>query len=694
MTKNDDYKPTETAAHNTENDTADTSSADERGGPSMLDIALAHARQGMRVFPVVPGGKVPAIGGWNHRATSDPEVIRGWWSRKDKVIGVDRERDFNIGVATGHGVAVLDVDVKHLDGFASLKDLVAETGLPDGWDVTRTVRTASGGVHLYFKTTEDLATTASKIGPGLDTRGAGGYVLAAGSIVNGKPYVLEADLPLASVQPALAAVIGKPTPKQERATMATGAVLLDNEAAINRAKQYLEQRAGAVEGEGGDDWTFKTAAAVKDLGLSELGVLELMFEHWNKKCDPAWTYEELAMKVANAFSYGHNAPGSRDPANDFDKIDDDDEVSIPKSTKKTEVRLSLLMAGDIAEPLNDLPTLIDDLIDANGMTVVYGASNSGKTFVALSAAMSIAAGATWGGRSTTKKAVLYVALEGDHARTEARVKALKSEMKLGDDVPFALAYVEAGILDLVSNTDGAKAVAALAREMAEKAGIEVGLIVIDTLSRAFAGRDENTSTDMGSFVLVVDQLRKMTKAHVLIVHHSGKQEAAGARGHTSLRAATDTEFEVKGDGTTITMKNTKQRFRAQQSEMAFRLRDVAVWPSRPGRRDITSAVLDYVGTLTGKASDPAKSRSKDARVLYMLVPADGSDINKEDLLVGFVEAFPQRHKKNAKSLRTAFRRTLGNLIKDGAVREKDERISRSASSDGGALPTKPEDLWT
>src|SRR5690606_1496170 len=76
----------------------------------------------------------------------------------------------------------------------------------------------------------------------------------------------------------------------------------------------------------------------------------------------------------------------------------------------------------------------------------------------------------------------------------------------------------------------------------------VGLIVVDTLSRALAGGDENASTDMGALVRNVDALRRKVRAHIMLVHHSGKDRAKGARGHSLLRAATDTEIEIsKGE---------------------------------------------------------------------------------------------------------------------------------------------------
>jgi AAA domain len=85
------------------------------------------------------------------------------------------------------------------------------------------------------------------------------------------------------------------------------------------------------------------------------------------------------------------------------------------------------------------------------------------------------------------------------------------------------------------------------------------LIAIDTLSRALAGGDENGSRDMGQFVINCDQMRQQTGAHVCVLHHLGKDESRGARGHSLLKAALDTEITVSTTGRVGFMEVTKQR---------------------------------------------------------------------------------------------------------------------------------------
>lgn len=114
--------------------------SDDHCAAVMIAAALEYARRGWRVFPLKSDSKEPKIGQWPERASTDAETIKDWW-RKWPHAG--------LGIATGHGLIVLDVDTKNDAGGAhSLKVLQVEHGeLP----VTLTVRTPGGGWHYYFR---------------------------------------------------------------------------------------------------------------------------------------------------------------------------------------------------------------------------------------------------------------------------------------------------------------------------------------------------------------------------------------------------------------------------------------------------------------------------------------------------------------------------------------------------------------
>ena len=180
---------------------------------SLLGCALAAARRGWRVFPVVPGGKRPAVKAWEARATIDEDRIRRCWGY----------RDYNIGIATGPSdLVVIDLDMPKqvtLDGQPggatgadNLTDLAAEHGrvVPAG---TFTVTTASGGMHLYFThpAGPSLRNTAGKLAALVDTRAHGGYVVAPGSRITGGGVYTAHPADIAPLPEWLAALL-RPRP--------------------------------------------------------------------------------------------------------------------------------------------------------------------------------------------------------------------------------------------------------------------------------------------------------------------------------------------------------------------------------------------------------------------------------------------------------------------------------------------------
>lgn len=179
--------------------------------PTTLDQALAYARRGWRVIPIPPGQKYPrGFTAWQVDGTTDEAKIRHWWTNAP---------DHGIGIVTGatSGLWVLDVDVAgDKVGDETLADLCDAYGpLPD----THEVITGSGGRHLYFAwpTNGQIVTNSAsgRLGPGLDVRGEGGFVVAPPSLhANGQRYEIEASSP-DHVAPApgwLLALLEQPEP--------------------------------------------------------------------------------------------------------------------------------------------------------------------------------------------------------------------------------------------------------------------------------------------------------------------------------------------------------------------------------------------------------------------------------------------------------------------------------------------------
>lgn len=175
-----------------------------------LSMAIALVERGFALFPLRPGSKVPAVReDWEGLAVRDPGRLRelGWPPHA------------NFGIACGpSGLFVLDLDVpkqpqppeeqsagaaqsataqEPRNGMQALRVLAAGRPIPR----TFTVATPSGGTHLYFRAQKGLPlrNTVARLGPMIDTRAAGGYVVAPGSTIGGNQYRVADDAPVAPI---------------------------------------------------------------------------------------------------------------------------------------------------------------------------------------------------------------------------------------------------------------------------------------------------------------------------------------------------------------------------------------------------------------------------------------------------------------------------------------------------------------
>lgn len=142
---------------------------------NMLDSALKYAGLGWSVLPLVIDGKRPATPNGVYDATSDAEQIQRWWGDG---------RTYNIGIAIPAGVVVIDVDPRN-GGVDTLRGVVRELGeLPN----TAIAETRSDGLHVWLRTDLPADQIRGRLGPGVDIKKLGGYVVAPPSKVEPGQY--------------------------------------------------------------------------------------------------------------------------------------------------------------------------------------------------------------------------------------------------------------------------------------------------------------------------------------------------------------------------------------------------------------------------------------------------------------------------------------------------------------------------
>lgn len=197
-----------------------------------LEAALEYARASFSVFPLKPRSKAPATTNGLKDATTDEQRIRNWWTFNP---------EYNIGLRTGDGLVVVDIDSPKMtpESEAFVNTLPEET----------MVVSTGRGLHFYFR--GDGKNTAGRL-PGIDTRGSGGYVVAAPSIhENGSVYEVigEHREPL-PIPDAVITLMSNPTPKPVQSDPEGGATTEDLLVPVGGRNQWLTAAAGKQQRSG------------------------------------------------------------------------------------------------------------------------------------------------------------------------------------------------------------------------------------------------------------------------------------------------------------------------------------------------------------------------------------------------------------------------------------------------------------
>ena len=308
---------------------------------------------------------------------------------------------------------------------------------------------------------------------------------------------------------------------------------------------------GSAEGlEVWDDWS---ASGEKYRGRSDL------VSHWrsfDNGSDGLVTSDWLrSRQVAEADAF--------DPVEAFDPW----EAATEKEDELAE-QFEFVAAGEWADRPPP-PWLVKDVLPQADLAMIYGESSSGKSFFALDMAFAIASGSMWRGEHLTAQGnVAWIAAEAAGSmRDRLRAAAQGYGFSL-DHLPLYITGETPNLGD-VSNV---RALASAAQS------VEPALVVVDTLAAASGGANENSGEDMSAILAACRVLHKATGALVLLIHHSGKDKAKGARGWSGLRAAMQTEIELTYDPARVVRgaRVAKQRDGKDGIQMPFRLASVTV----------------------------------------------------------------------------------------------------------------------
>ena len=466
---------------------------------ALRESALHYARQGWPVLPLHSihagrcscgrdcgraAGKHPRTPHGSSDASVDEAVIRAWWARWP---------DANIGVATGStsGLLVLDVDPVH-GGDESLEALVARHGSPPP---TPTSLTGGGGRHLLFAHPEfPVPSRCGALGPGLDVRGDGGYIVAPPSRHrSGRLYEWEAsshpdELPLTS-PPAWLAMGWRDAGQPAESSPAP---VLDDTIPEGRRNDTLASLAGTMRRRGMTSEEIHPALAVVNA----------------RRCAPPLAEAELRAIATSVGRYPPALGGAGGPA----RPNDADLVGWP--------------LHDAAEVWGFPPVepLVEALLPLRGVVWWGGPPKRAKSLLLLYLCLAIACGrSTVAGRFAVRARprILYVAREDSGGRLEERISDILAAWGTRPP-PDALRFVIRPRLDL-----GNVAQVDWLRETCRGQGVT--LLVLDTWTALSPAADPLAARDQAQLAATVVELSAALDGLVVVVDHSRKNRSEGQR---------------------------------------------------------------------------------------------------------------------------------------------------------------------
>lgn len=482
---------------------------------SLLEAAITHARNGYHVFPCKPKDKRPATPNGFKDATTDETTIRAWWKENP---------EYNIGLPTGtvNGFWTLDVDGS--EGHKSLRTF--EQDVPKDVPV---VHTPNNGSHLYFaydERAEELSNTVRSI-PGLDVRTEGGYVIAAGSVLDVGEYRYRSER----------------TDPVEAPTSLVSAL-------VEASKRVLASRPveATIEDGSRNSTLFSRARSLFKQGYDGREVYGTLAPLNENRCKPPLETSELVQIVQSAGKYERGEL----------RVDTESSSSSSLGSGGDDYDCPTFRSfAEMSRPTGNREYIVEGVLFKGFAGAIYGDGGTAKSLLMMHFGQSVARGVDWHGFTTVKTKVLYLDFELDEDEQSRRAYDVAAGMGF-EEPPEGFYYLSAAGYPPREMFDQALA-------YCKEHGI--GMVIVDSLGYALVG-DAEASKDVLLFFREVEGGYRRDGISLMIVDHQPKggryQERTmfgSVYKSNSIRSVFQVEpSEHDGDYLNLTMRHTKVNF--------------------------------------------------------------------------------------------------------------------------------------
>jgi KaiC/GvpD/RAD55 family RecA-like ATPase len=468
--------------------------------PTNLEVALTYASWGWKVIPVVPNGKIPATAHGVKDATDDPDKITDWWTRNPNM---------NIGVAAGETSGIIVYDIDPRNGGDNSWEIWLENngGVPDGVMAL----TAGGGQHYIAEYEQGVR--SCKLKQGIDLLSDGRYFVAYPSTIEGRSYQWEASSdPFDGVKPF------KIPPKWKDA-------MIDQ-----RLDKPTSSIGGLIQGDRNNGLT-SLAGAMRHLGMQENEILQAITVVNDTRCVPPLPDSEVRQIVRSVSRYSSDL----DLAGDVALGSEAAEALLAAETADTDYYFTRATSF-LSQPA-PMEWVIKGWIPKQSISMIYGESGVGKSFIALDMACSIASGKLWQNIKTSKGTVVYLAGEGNYGiRQRIASWCIKNGVSDLDNL-----LISNKPLDLDAPNSAIKVIEAI-RELSDG---PIGILYVDTLNNHMSG-DENSARDTRTMINNCKIIGAALGCTVVFVHHTGLNDSSKgrARGSSAWKGSLDSSLLI------------------------------------------------------------------------------------------------------------------------------------------------------